>query len=129
MKIKYQFTNEAVTIEVEDQWATVLVDLDREEYNDNHRETRRHCSLDALNQDDTLIPSDTNVEADILTKCDYEQLHTAISKLQPQQRELVMRVHFGGEKLADIARAEGVSKMALTNRMKKIYASLQKKMK
>lgn len=129
MKIKYQFANETVTIEVEDQWATVLVDLDREEYNDNHRETRRHCSLDALNLDDTLIPSSTNVEADILTKCDYEQLYKAISELQPQQRELVMRVHFGGEKLADIARAEGVSKMALTNRMKKIYASLQKKLK
>ena len=129
MKIKYQFANETVTIEVEDQWATVLVDLDREEYNDNHRETRRHCSLDALNQDDTLIPSDTNVEADILTKCDYEQLHTAISKLQPQQRELVMRVHFGGEKLADIARAEGVSKAALTDRMNKIYRSLEKKLR
>ena len=129
MKIKYQFANETVTIEVEDQWATVLVDLDREEYNDNHRETRRHCSLDALNQDDTLIPSDTNVEADILTKCDYEQLYKAISALQPQQRELVVRVHFGGEKLADIARAEGVSKAALTDRMKKIYRSLEKKLR
>lgn len=129
MKIKYQFANETVTIEVEDQWATVLVDLDREEYNDNHRETRRHCSLDALNQDDTLIPSDTNVEADILAKCDYEQLHKAISALQPQQQELVMRVHFGGEKLADIARAEGVSKAALTDRMKKIYRSLEKKLR
>lgn len=46
MKIKYEFANEAVEIEVEEKWATIVLDLDREEYNDNHRETRRHCSLD-----------------------------------------------------------------------------------
>lgn len=47
MKIKYAFANETVTIEVEDQWATVLVDLDRQEYNIDQKETRRHCSLEA----------------------------------------------------------------------------------
>ena len=129
MKIKYEFANETVTIEVEDQWATVLVDLDREEYNANQRETRRHCSLEALNLDDTYLPSEVNVEADVLRNADHARLYTAIGELQPQQRDLVMRVHFGGEKLADIARAEGVSRMALTNRMKKIYAALEKKLR
>jgi len=129
MKIKYEFNNETVTIEVEDQWATVLIDLDREEYNDDHRETRRHCSLDALNLDDTLIPADTDVEADTLARFDRERLYDAISELQPQQQELVRHVYFRNEKLADIAREEGVSKMALTNRMKKIYAALEKKLK
>jgi len=129
MKIKYEFNNETVTIEVEDQWATVLIDLDREEYNANHRETRRHCSLDALNLDDTLIPADTDVEADTLARFDRERLYDAISELQPQQQELVRHVYFRNEKLADIAREEGVSKMALTNRMKKIYAALEKKLK
>lgn len=129
MKIKYEFANETVTIEVEDQWATVLVDLDREEYNDNHRETRRHCSLDALNLDDTYLPSDVDVEADVFRKADRTRLYEVIGELQPQQKDLVMRVHFGGEKLADIARAEGVSRMALTNRMKKIYAALEKKLR
>lgn len=61
MKIKYEFANEAVEIEVEEKWATIVLDLDREEYNDNHRETRRHCSLDAMNVDDTLLPSDVDV--------------------------------------------------------------------
>ena len=42
MKIKYEFANEAVEIEVEEKWATIVLDLDREEYNGNHRETRRH---------------------------------------------------------------------------------------
>lgn len=53
-------------------------------------------------------------------------LYAAIAQLQPQQQELVKRVYFRGEKLADIAREEGVSKAALTNRMKKITAALKK---
>ena len=46
MKIKYQFATEVTEIEVEEQWATILVDLDREEYNNDHKETRRHYSLE-----------------------------------------------------------------------------------
>lgn len=65
MKIKYEFANEAIEIEVEEKWATIILDLDREEYNGNHRETRRHCSLDALNLDDALLPSDVDVFEDI----------------------------------------------------------------
>ena len=128
MKIKYQFATETVTLEVEDQWATVLVDLDRQEYNVNQKETRRHCSLEAYNLDDALLPSDMDVEADVIADADKERLYAAIAELQPQQQELLKRVHFQGEKMADIARADGVSKAALTARMKKIYKSLQKKL-
>lgn len=128
MKIKYQFSTETVTLEVEDQWATVLVDLDRQEYNVNQKETRRHCSLEAYNLDDALLPSDMDVEAGVIADADKERLYATIAELQPQQQELLKRVHFQGEKMADIARADGVSKAALTARMKKIYKSLQKKL-
>ena len=53
MKIKYQFATETVEIEVTENWGNVIVDLDRQEYNNNHTETRRHCSLEALNLDDS----------------------------------------------------------------------------
>lgn len=126
MKIKYQFADETVEIEVSEEWGNILIDLDRQEYNNQHTETRRHCSLEALNLDDTLLPSDEDVERDVFAALDSEALYAAIEKLQPQQQDLVKRVYFQGEKLSDIAREEGVSKMALTNRMKKILASLKK---
>lgn len=126
MKIKYEYANETVEIEVSDDWGYILVDLDRQEYNTNHKETRRHCSLEAYNLDDALIPSEANVEGEMLKNQDIEALYAAIEKLQPQQRDLVRRVYFDGEKLADIARAEGVSKAAITNRMSKIISSLKK---
>ena len=80
MKIKYQFANETVTIEVEDQWATVLVDLDREEYNDNHRETRRY-----------LYPSPACIQAnDIYLWCLYIRLSAEKKENRGQK---TMRVH------------------------------------
>ena len=129
MKIQYQFATETVEIEVSDEWGDVLVDLDRQEYNVNHKETRRHASLEAFNLDGSLFPSDADIAGDVINNMERERLYTAIARLQPQQQELLRRVYFGGEALADIAREEGVSKMALTNRMKKIYAALQNNLK
>lgn len=46
-----------VTIEVDEYWYNVLTKLDKEEYNNNHRETRRHQSYETLELlDDYLIP-------------------------------------------------------------------------
>ena len=126
MKIKYTFATETVEIEVTDEWAAVLIDMDRQEHNNNQTETRRHCSLDALNLDDAYLPSDVDLERDVLANVEKTALLDAIQKLQPQQQELIRRVYFGEEKLSDIAREEGVSKMAITNRMRKIMASLKK---
>lgn len=126
MKIKYAFADETVEIEVSEEWGNILIDLDRQEYNNDHAETRRHCSLEAFNLDDALFPGDVDVEREVLEGLDNKALYSAIAQLQPQQQELVKRVYFRGEKLADIAREEGVSKAALTNRMKKITAALKK---
>ena len=126
MKIKYEFANEAVEIEVEEKWATIILDLDREEYNGNHRETRRHCSLDALNLDDALLPSDVDVFKAVADTEGKRNLYQAINKLSPQQRKLIWRIYFQGEHPADIARELGVSKTAIHNRLQRIFCQLQK---
>lgn len=129
MKIQYEFADETVEIEVSDEWGEILIDLDRQEYNNDHKETRRHASLDAFDLDGTLFASDADVEMEALNGLETERLHAAIEELQPQQRELFRRVCLGGEKPADIAREEGVSKAAITNRMTKIFAALKKFLK
>ena len=45
MKIQYKFATETVTIEVDERWGELLVDLNRQEYNNDHKETRRHSSI------------------------------------------------------------------------------------
>ena len=126
MKIKYEFVNETVEIDVEEEWADIVVDLDRQDYNVNHKETRRHCSLEAFSSNDERLASDDDVERDVIADEDRRRLYKAIAELTPDQQELVRRVYFNNERLADIAREQGVSRAALTNRMNRLLASLKK---
>ena len=46
VKIMYRFADGHVEeLEVEPEVAEALKELDRQEYNDNHRETRRHVTF------------------------------------------------------------------------------------
>ena len=49
-----------------------------------------------------------------------------MGRLQPQQRELLRRIYWNGEKQKDIAAEDRASERAITGRMKKIYAALKK---
>ena len=66
MKYTYKFNTEEVEIEVDEKWGNIILELDRQEYNDNHRETRRHCSLDLYSREGCEIPSKSNVLLEIL---------------------------------------------------------------
>ena len=49
MKVRYEFVNGEISeIEVDDNLGELLVDFDRQEYNNDHKETRRHTSLDGM---------------------------------------------------------------------------------
>lgn len=127
MKIKYEFvTGEISEIEVEDSLGELLVDMDRLEYNVNHKETRRHVLLSAIDPADRFLTAEENLLQDLIDEEDHEKLMAAIRKLQPQQQELLYRMYWKGEKQRDIAKEDGVSERAITGRMQKIYASLKK---
>ena len=126
MKIRYQFATETVEVEVSEELGNIIVDLDRQEYNNHHKETRRHCSLDAFNLDDALFPSEEDIEAEVVAKDQYNRLYAAIALLEPQQKELVRQVFFEDRKIVDIAAEEGVSETAIRNRLKKITQRLKK---
>lgn len=126
MKIRYQFATETVEVEVSEELGNIIVDLDRQEYNNHHKETRRHCSLDAFNLDDALFPSEEDIEAEVVAKDQYNRLYAAIALLEPQQKELVRQVFFENRKIVDIAAEEGVSEAAIRNRLKKITQRLKK---
>ena len=118
MKIKYEFANETVEVEVSEEWGSIVVDLDRQEYNANHRETRRHCSLEAYNLDDALIPSDENVEEDFLRKEQYARLYAA--------RYLVEQVYLRGRQITDIARDEGRHHSSIQETLNRALKNLKK---
>lgn len=129
MKIKYEFVDGDVELEVSDEWASVLAELDRLERNNDKKEKRRHYSLEACTYEGEDFMSNCDLLRDLLETEMSNELQNAIDKLQPQQKDLLFKVYVKHEKLSDIAKWEGVSKMAITNRMKKIYSKLKKILK
>ena len=125
MKIKYQFvTGETKEIETDENIYKESKEIDRQIYNNNQRNTRRHQSLDLLTQYD-LEPVD---ESDTLQEqfFRYDEFEKLIAPLTDDQKDLVRRVFFDGELEIDIAREQGVDKSAISHRMKRIYERIKK---
>lgn len=126
MKIRYEFTNGEISeIEVDESLGELLVGLDRQAYNNDHRETRRHVSLDGMEYEGAMFAAPDDPAAEIEAQDALTQLRRAMEALSPTQRELVRRVYFENEKIVDIAREEGVSHAAILDRLKRIYKKLK----
>jgi RNA polymerase sigma factor (sigma-70 family) len=126
MKYTYITATGTTEIEISEEFYDLLVDMDRQDYNTNQRETRRHCSLEAYNLDDALLPSDADIEGDLISAEQSDKLGAAIATLTPEQQELIWLVFAEDKKIVEIARADRVSEAAVRNRLRKIYARLKK---
>lgn len=126
MKRAYHFVNETIEIEIEEKWDQVLKELDRLEYNNNHKETRRHSSLDAPTGNGSHVPSEDNLEEETERQEEIENLKKAIATLGQAQKELLRRVYWLEEKQTEIARREGVQRTAISGRLQRIYTQLKK---
>ena len=93
MKIRYSFVNETISIDVPDDWGEILIDLDRQEYNNDHKETRRHYSLEGkVYEGMDYAAEDSGLEALFAGPTDEERLRAAIQKLAPDQ-QAIYRLH------------------------------------
>ena len=103
-----------------------IIEINRIEYNDNHRETRRHVSLEAYDPYGALVKDNADPLQEVINKEEMDQLHQGISQLTPAQQKLLMNKFWDGMKQIDIAKDEGVSKMAITKRLQTIKRRLKK---
>lgn len=128
MKIQYSYCDgQSISIEVEDSLGEIIIHLEKDEYNANRRETRRHESYsDDNDKRDTLADPAMDVEADVVRFAENNRLYQAIQTLQPQQQELVQQVYFENRKITDIAQAQGVTEGAVRDRLRKIHERLKK---
>lgn len=127
MKVRYEFvTGEVSEIEVEENLGELLVDLDRQQYNNDHKETRRHTSLDGMGYEGEFFVSDADTAGEVEWREDIARLFAAMERLNPAQRELLLKVYFKEQSCASIAEAEGVDKSAISHRLERIYKKLKK---
>lgn len=134
MIVKYdeflsKIPGEVTEVEVDDELGKYIAKMNEADFNLNRKETRRHTYMSELEEKGRYIPDDSNLLEDVLKEERIKELMAAIEKLQPQQKELLIRVYWNKELQKDIAAEEGVSEMTISRRMKKIYAFLKKILK
>lgn len=130
MKIRYEFvTGEVVEIEVSEGFAELSATIDKEIFNSDRKETRRHNSIDGMHEAGVQLADPTADMAATTEEVNRnEKLYNAINQLLPRQKDLVWKVYFEEMSLVEIARDENVTEAAIRNRLKKIYKKLEKSM-
>lgn len=128
MKIEYRFvTGEKVTAEISDEFKDVVIKLDKEEYNCNRKETRRHKSLSLSDKCIENMSISSDICDDVFKNIDKEKLHNAISLLKPDEQKLINKIYLNKSKLSisDYAKLANVSQNAIKQRLKRIRKKLK----
>lgn len=125
---RYHFSNgETISIDVPDDWGEILIDLDRLEYNNDHKETRRHYSLDGkVYEGKDYAVEDPGLEALFAGPTDEERLRAAIQKLDPDQQAMIRVIYFDGVSVNDYAARMGVTQSAISHRLQTVRKKLKK---
>ena len=101
MKITYEFvTGEISEAEVDERLGGMLLDLNRQQENNDRKETRRHFSLDGMDYEGELFASAEDTERAVEHREEMARLYSAMEALSPSQRELVEKVYFEERKIA-----------------------------
>lgn len=140
MKIYYKTAKETIELEVEEKWGEIVNDLNQKEKN---RKTvaRRHEVYSADSESD-IFDSIGALDPDLemVQGCSEENpaqmVNKALSLMKPKQAGLLRAVYMEGISQESLASFFGVSKSAVSQRVKaarenfkKIYSSLNKEEK
>ena len=153
VKLYYEKKTETTEIEVSDEQCSLMIQTDYEirlcnakdgeevqprsvqeildeeinkpTFNNNQTETRRHCSLDAMQEAGMDLSNEDDIE---LPDEKYAELRAVIAQLKPEQQELLRKVFYEEIKQVDIAKSEGVKKASIESRLHTIYKKIRKYM-
>lgn len=126
--IKYRFADGTTSeIEVADEFYTLYAELVQQEKRNHWKETRRHTSLDYLNENgiDFASPA-ADLLSVLIQQEDEKQIHKAMAALSDKQKDLAEKVFFKGMTLTAIAKEKGVSQPAITQQLATVLKKLKK---
>ena len=129
MKIKYEFANETIEIEVSDEWGNIILEMDREEYNNEKKENRRTLSLDiGFDAGGWNASTEYDPLECVCAKEDTEKIESALTHLNPHQADVFRKVCMCEMGISEYARSKRISKQAASkcliaakNNFKKFY--------
>ena len=123
MIIKYQFATETVEIEVDDDWGCLVIDMDRMEYNNDHKETRRQVSLDAaLYEGEAFADEGAGLEK----YAERIDLQRAISTLTDHQQRIIKGYFYDGLTYVELGEELGTSEAGVRQAANRALKQLRK---
>lgn len=124
MKIKYIFADESFEIEVAEEWGNIVIELNRLEYNVDHKETRRHTSVQSFTYEDKQFFDDgTDLLADLISS---ETVSRALAHLTERQQYLIQKICLEGWTYTELAALEGVDESAVRHAVNRAKNKLKK---
>ena len=124
----YRFADGTTSeIEVSEEFYALHLELVQQEKRNHWKETRRHISLEYLNENgiDFASPAADLLSA-LIQQEDEKQIHRAMAMLSDKQKDLAEKVFFKGMTLTAIAKEKGVSQPAITQQLATILKKLKK---
>ena len=116
--IKYKFADGTTSeIEVTDELYALHLQLVQEEKRNHWRETRRHTSLEYLNENGIDFESPAADPLSVLLRSENES---------DKQKRLVQAVFYEGKSLREIARQSDISHQALSKQLATVYKKIKK---
>jgi len=122
--IHYFDGNKTIPVEVSEEIAKALQELDSEEQRIKRKESRRQiASLEQLLDEGFDFEESSN---DRLTDEQITKVWDALEHLTTDQQWLVEQVFYLGRSKTDISKELGISNGAITHRLERIFAKLKK---
>jgi RNA polymerase sigma-70 factor (ECF subfamily) len=126
---QYKFTDEVITVEISDEWASVLAELDREQYNNDHAETRRHVSLDNGEDGEWLSTEKGKTLIEIAGKIfspDDKRFRKGRKALSKKQAELYESVYDRGDSVGEYATDNKIDQSTASKRNSAVIKKFKK---
>jgi len=126
---QYNFTDEVITIEISDEWADILEELDRREYNNNHAETRRHVSLDGGEDGEWLSTETGKTLVKVAGKIfspDDKRFRKGRKTLSKKQAELYESVYDRGDSVGEYAADNKIDQSTASKRNSAVIKKFRK---
>ena len=108
----YHFATGDKTVEISEYWAEILADLDREEYNNDHKQFRdaRRCGSEIGEMEDKMIKDPFELEDTVVEELRLEYLR---GKLTNKQNDVLTALIDCDGNLQDVCREMGMDRSTL----------------
>ena len=130
MKFEYKSVTGIITIDVDEEWVTILENLDRENSNNDLKERRRHLHFEACEYEgETFAVEDPAFERFLESKAAKAIVTPLLPALTKAQRQVIDALYFKGITAKEYASMQGISEAAVSKAKNSALKKLKRNLK